>query len=116
MVLITTRAITRAVIKHESQERIKDKSGPLAGFLATVVNVATEQADTRSWTSLPQTIQLARVMLPKGKHKIAIKIYDATGAQVDTIQKEVNIKSGQSSFLTEHWLAPNMSLKLVANK
>ncbi len=116
MPLIITRAIARAVIKHEGQEKVEEKRGALAGFLATVVNIATERADVRSWTTLPQTIQLARVRLPKGKHKVNIEIYNAAGTLVDTIKKEVNIKSRQSSFITEHWLAPNMSLHVVSNK
>ena len=114
--LITTRAIARAVIKHKAQEKVEEERGALAGFLATVVNVATERADVRSWTTLPQTIQLARVILPKGKNIVNVDIYNAAGTLVDTIKKEVNIKSGQTSFLTEHWLAPNMSLQVVSSK
>ena len=116
MVVITTRAIARAVIKHKTQEKVEEERGALAGFLATVVNVATEQADTRSWTTLPQTIQLARVKLPKGPNKVSISIHSESGALVDTIQREVNIKSGQSVFLTEHWIAPNMMLSVVSDK
>jgi len=116
MPVIMTRAIARAVIKHESQEKVEEERGKLAGFLATVINVATEQADTRSWTTLPQTIQLARVNLPEGKNKVSISIHNASGAVVDTIQKDVDIKSGQTAFLLEHWVAPNMSLNVIAKK
>lgn len=116
MPLITTWAIARAVVKHETQEKFEEKRGPLAGFLATVVNVATEQADTRSWTTLPQTIQLARVKLPEGKNKVNINIHGESGALIDIIQKEVDIKSGQTAFLMEHWVAPNMSLNVIAKK
>ena len=116
MPVITARAIARAVIKHKTQEKVEEERGALAGFLATVVNVATEQADTRSWTTLPQTIQLARVKLPKGPNKVSISIHSESGALVDTIQREVNIKSGQSVFLTEHWVAPNMMLSVVSDK
>ena len=114
--IITTRAIARAVIKHKTQEKIEEERGALAGFLATVVNVATEQADLRSWVSLPQTIQLTKLVLPEGKNTVNIEIYNAAGMLVDTIKKEVDIKSKKSSFLAEHWLAPNMSLNVVANK
>ncbi len=116
MPIITTRAIARAVVKHETQEKVKEKGGALAGFLATVVNIASEQADTRSWTTLPQTIQLARIKLPKGQNKIRISIHNESGALVDTIENVVNIKSGQTTFLMEHWVAPNMSLSMIAKK
>jgi hypothetical protein len=116
MPLITTRAIARAVVKHKTQERVEEKRGAMMGFLATVVNVATERADTRSWTTLPQTIQLTRVKLPAGVNKVNIEIYNASGALVDTIEKEVRVKSGKIVFLTEHWIAPNMSLNIVSKK
>ena len=116
MPLITTRAIARAVVKHKTQERVEEKRGAMMGFLATVVNIATERADTRSWTTLPQTIQLTRVKLPEGMNKVKIEIYNAAGALVDTIEKEVRIESGKIVFLAEHWIAPNMSLNIVSNK
>lgn len=114
--LITTRAIARAIVKHEVQEKVEEERGALMGFLATMINVATENADTRSWTTLPQSIQLARVKLRQGKQTVNIEIYNAAGSLVDTIKKNVVIKSGRSAFLTEHWVAPNMSLNVVSNK
>lgn len=114
--IITTRAIARAIVKHGTQDKAKKKGGAVAGFLATVVNVATERADTRSWTTLPQTIQMARVRLPEGNHDITIEIYNASGMHVDSIKKDVYVKSGKIAFLTEHWVAPNMSLHVVSNK
>lgn len=116
MPLITARAIARAVVKHKMQDKVKEKRGELMGFLATVTNVVTERADTRSWTTLPQTIQMARVRLPKGTNRINLEIFNAAGALVDTISKEVVIKPGQKTFLTEHWVAPNMSLNMVSKK
>lgn len=116
MPVITARAIARAVVKHQTQDKAKEKGGALAGWLATAVNVASEQADTRSWITLPQTIQLARVKLPKGLNKVSINIHGESGALVDTIQKEVDIKSGKSVFLTEHWVVPNMMLTVVTGK
>lgn len=116
MALITTRAVARAVIKHKVQEKAEEKGGVLAGFLATVINLATEQADTRSWITLPQTIQLSRLKLREGMNDVSIEIYNAAGVLVDTIRKKVNIKSGKSVFLTEHWVAPNMSLIAMTKK
>ena len=114
--IITTRAIARAVIKHKMQEKVEEERGQLMGFLATVANVASEQADTRSWITLPQSIQMARVKLPAGMNKVDIEIYNASGSLVDTISKEVLVKSRKSTFLTEHWVTPNMAMNVVADK
>ncbi|MDA3869479.1 MAG: hypothetical protein PF589_05945 [Gammaproteobacteria bacterium] len=116
MPLIMTRAIARAVVKHKSQKEAEKRGGAMMGFLATVANMVTEQADTRSWTTLPQTIQLTRLKLPVGMNKINVEIYNASGTLVDTIEKKVQIKSGKSVFLSEHWVAPNMVSNVVADK
>ncbi|MGB5395538.1 MAG: hypothetical protein WBN96_00175 [Gammaproteobacteria bacterium] len=104
--LITTRAIARAVIKHKTQREVQDKHGGLAGLLMTVTNLATERADTRSWTTLPQEIQLTRLLLPEGQHQVNIEMVNAAGRVVDSMQQTVTIKSGQRTLLSEHWVAP----------
>lgn len=116
MPLIMTRAIARAVVKHKTQKEVEKNGGAMMGLLATVANMVTEQADTRSWTTLPHTILLTRLKLPAGMNKINVEIYNASGMLVDTIEKNVQVKSGKSVFLSEHWVAPNMALNVVADK
>lgn len=105
MPLVMSRAIARAVVKYQSQKSAQEQSA-LAGFLLTVTNLATERADTRSWTTLPQEIQMARVILPVGQQDVSIDIVNAAGRVIDSINASVNIKSRQHSFLTRHWIAP----------
>lgn len=113
---ITARAIARAVVKHNTQGKAEERGGALMGFLATVTNLATERADTRSWTTLPQEIQMARLELPAGQQKIRIDMVDSSGSVVDTIEEVVDIRAGQKSFVTKHWTSPNMDLTLVQEK
>jgi len=40
---------------------------------AGVVWEATESADTRCWSLLPDTIQVLRVELPAGRHTVALR-------------------------------------------
>ena len=105
MPLIMTRAIARAVVKYQSQKSAQDQNA-LAGFLLTVTNLATERADTRSWTTLPQEIQMARVLLPAGQREISIEIVNAAGRLVDTIDASIDIQAQQRTFMTRHWIAP----------
>ena len=104
--VITTRAIARAVIKYKTQSQVQDKHGGLAGLLMTVTNLATERADTRSWTTLPQEIQLARLLLPEGQHQVNIEMVNAAGRVIDSMQQAVTVKSGQRTLLSQHWIAP----------
>lgn len=116
MPAITARAIARAIIKHTTQNEVKERAGALAGFLMTVTNIATEQGDTRSWTTLPQEIQIARLVLPKGIQNVQIEMLNGAGVLVDTISKVVNIKSGERIFIAEHWTSPHMVLTVTAGK
>jgi hypothetical protein len=114
--LITARALARAVVKHKTQGEAEERGGPLAGFLATIVNVVTERADTRSWTTLPQEIQMARIFLPSGPQRIRIDMINGSGATVDTIEEVVDVRPGQIAFVTKHWTSPYMDLTLVVEK
>jgi len=116
MPLVMTRAIARAVVKYQSQKGAQEQHA-LAGFLLTVTNLATERADTRSWTTLPQEIQMARVLLPAGQQDVSIEIVNAAGRVVDSIDASVNILPRQRSFLTRHWVAPvPMKTYIATNK
>jgi hypothetical protein len=106
MPLIMTRAIARAVVKYKSQSSAQDQNA-LAGFLLTVTNLATERADTRSWTTLPQEIQMARVLLPVGQQDVSIEIVNTAGRVVDIIEDSIDIQPGRHSFLAHHWIAPS---------
>ncbi len=102
---VMARAIARAVVKYQSQKQAQEQHA-LAGFLLTVTNLATERADTRSWTTLPREIQVARVMLPAGEHDVSIEILGPAGTVVDVVNAGVTIAPGRHSFVTRHWVAP----------
>jgi len=55
--------------------------GLLVGLAAAATLSATDTHDTRAWSTLPSTLQLARFRLPAGQHTIAI---DARGARRDS--------------------------------
>jgi hypothetical protein len=105
MPIIMARATARAVIKYNSQHTAQESSS-IAGLLMTVTNLVTERADTRSWTTLPQEIQLKRILLPVGEHQLQIKMLNTAGHAVDVIDEKVIIKPKQTSFLIKHWNAP----------
>jgi hypothetical protein len=110
---IMARATARAVIKYNSQHSAGENSS-LAGFLMTITNLVTERADTRSWTTLPQEIELKRILLPVGEHKVQIQMKNAAGLTVDVMNEIVVIKPEQSSFVIKHWNTPIP--KIIATK
>jgi hypothetical protein len=114
MPLIMTRAIARAVVKYQSQKSANEQHA-LAGFLLTVTNLATERADTRSWTTLPKEIQMTRVILPAGEQDVSIEILNAAGRPIDVIKASVEIQPRRRTFLTRHWIAPVPVQKQIVN-
>ena len=66
---IILRTIIRASFKSIVQEQA-NKAHWLVGLIANAVAVGTEQADDRSWRTLPERISIARATLPQGRHVI----------------------------------------------
>ncbi|MEW4488451.1 hypothetical protein AB1L42_10245 [Thalassoglobus sp. JC818] len=76
---VVARAVVRRSLKKAAIYAAKDSLGAensgLADFALTAAGVAweaTEQADTRSWTLLPDQIQVLRAELPAGSREITL--------------------------------------------
>jgi hypothetical protein len=72
------RAIARALAKYLASDAASKQDTGL-GSLVNLLGVVTERADTRSWTTLPRSIQAARLDLDPGKYKIDVDLIDARG-------------------------------------
>ncbi len=81
---ILLRTVVRAVLKSALQDQAY-KANAVAGVLTNIATVATEQADDRSWRTLPEKISIARAIIPRGKQ--TIELVTETGA----IRKEIEI-------------------------
>ena len=114
MPLITTRAIARAVVKKKAEKKAGEGDMGFLGQLALMaINHGTEIADTRSWNTLPQEFELARVFLPAGEHNIAIEVVGHSGAILDTIRRKVKIKVGTKTVVSKRWTTPEGQVKPV---
>ncbi|MFE8070355.1 hypothetical protein QQM79_04790 [Marinobacteraceae bacterium S3BR75-40.1] len=58
---IMTRALISSVAKTVLQYRLQKQAGGWGGLFALVYQIMTTQADTRSWSSLPKTLELAKL-------------------------------------------------------
>ncbi len=83
---ILLRTVIRAVVKSVVQDQAY-KSNLGLGLLTNVATVVTEQADERSWRTLPQLISVARATLPQGKQMIEFQ----TGS--GSFKQEVDISN-----------------------
>lgn len=85
---LVLRAVARTAVKMAAAEGIafgartavgkknRDWVGPLVGGLARVFALATEEADIRSWRTLPGEIQLARIWVQPGEYSVSINSKD----------------------------------------
>jgi len=108
MHLITARAIARAVMKKQTEQKIGEKSGSLGQVAAMVANFGSEIADTRCWNTLPQQFELARIALPAGEYTVAIELLNSAGYIIDVMYEDVKVAPGTLTVINKHWTSPVM--------
>lgn len=69
---IMVRAAIRAAVKGGAQAAVYNQN-LIAGLAVNALNVATEQADERTWGLLPSEIMIARAKLPQGQSTVKIQ-------------------------------------------
>ena len=76
--MILFRTLLRGVGKYLLTLQA-NKQHEVLGLLTNLVGVVTEQADTRSWQTLPNQIFIVRMPLPAGTHTLNLSFLDANG-------------------------------------
>lgn len=101
--LITARAVARAVVKNKAIKQSERGGGEALGLLMNVAGIMTERADTRSWSTLPARIYIARLPLKPGRYDITLDLRDAAGVAVGTrTYNDVDLRAGDKHFISLH--------------
>jgi hypothetical protein len=95
---ILLKTVTRALAKYLAKEGVDDKS-EIAGWVMNLFNVATEAADIRSWATLPQSIRMARLVLPEGTYDLEIVLRGSAPEEESYVVGNVEIVAGRSRFV-----------------
>lgn len=79
----------------------KATNSELAGALTSIFLHATDTADLRSWTTLPATLQLARFVVPAGRHDFSLDMVTRGGGEIKGAKRwdGVQVKAGEIVFL-----------------
>ena len=109
---IAVKAIARATAKYIANRALQErarKEGQAAGVLGfiagTVFAEISEQADLRSWQTLPDLVLIGRVLVPPGKHRVQVQFTSGGGAVVATRDLgELELAAGQTRFVMLHTL------------
>ena len=103
---VIARAVARRVIKkgaiYAVQEVADVNKGSALSLVAMAAGIAweaTENADTRCWGLLPDTIQVLRIELPVGDHEIALRPAARGGEFASSARTQVTILDGRNTYL-----------------
>jgi hypothetical protein len=95
--------VLKYLIERKQQENIEKEYGPTSAAIFTlasnIYNVYSEQADLRSWQSLPAEIRVARLSLTPGQYRLRMDHLAGSGKVVDTAELgERDLCSGKTYF------------------
>lgn len=82
---LLTRQVVRVVAKEQLRQKLSREAGDVGSILASIYNIASEQADTRSWSTLPDEIDILRMPAIVGKQVLQVQI----NGQQQNIEVEV---------------------------
>jgi hypothetical protein len=105
---IQARAIARAVIKYAVTKGAEaaaggsnSTAGALVGLAGNVASAVSEAADLRAWTTLPGSIEVARLWVTPGQHEVDIRFFSASGSPVGAPRKvSVDLKPGERKIVS----------------
>lgn len=112
MPAITAKALARAASKFAlaegtvigAQQAVGRDAAPwvglLVGILAKGLAVASEEADKRSWQTLPDEIHVARAWVPAGRYRLAIQP-SGQWVSLEWGEQVLDLASGQTIFVLQ---------------
>lgn len=100
------RAVGRYVIAKTVTDQIRQQESKdnntlsiLTNSFLNITNSLLEKADKRSWRTLPETINMAKIYLPEGEHTLNIKYLSSTKTTVYSEKIKVDIKRNKKTFV-----------------
>jgi hypothetical protein len=111
---ISAKAIARATAKyaatraaeHKVSQSRGDGSGAMVGLLGNLYSIVTEQADTRSWRTLPGAIRMARVAVPPGRYTVEVVTSGSGAAPHTTTSRDVALEAGRTFVMAQRVVGP----------
>jgi uncharacterized protein len=98
---ILLKTVLRGITKYVATRGVRKETGEIGGLLANLITAATERADTRGWITLPDDIQMARLPLPAGAHRVRVRLFDEAGAMITAAEVgAVTIVPGRRTYLS----------------
>lgn len=90
---IAARHALRLAAKYSLAQNLEDQD-PLAGGLARLFFLVIEQADTRSWETLPAWLSLVRVTVPSDSTSLSVEIANSNHRAAGTHRHQIQLAKG----------------------
>lgn len=94
----------RMVASGQGNQNVGPLVGLLVGALAHALAIGTEEADKRSWRTLPDEIQIARLWVPPGSYQVRVRPVNRSGTAARGPVQSVTLQAGETRLLTEQAL------------
>ena len=95
------KTVLRAVTKELARHQAAKSGGHALGWAVNILNIGTEQADTRSWLLLPRRYEILKFSVPVGAPQtLLVRTLDAQGYAVEEKQLPVTVKAGEMKWLS----------------
>ncbi|MFZ4402594.1 MAG: hypothetical protein ACOYOK_00695 [Pseudobdellovibrionaceae bacterium] len=95
---LVAKRIGALAAKEIAADQIRQKNQVL-GLLTWVTLHASERADLRQWSTLPESVQIIRVRLPVGSYNLQLQGLDGTGQPTgEKSVRSIEIKNQKTSF------------------
>lgn len=98
--ILVAKRLGGYVAKEVVADQIRQKD-ELLGFIAQVAMHASDRADLRQWSFLPETIQVIRLQLPIGEHSIELRGLDGYNSATGELKlfEKVQVSPLRPTFL-----------------
>jgi len=94
---LLTRQVVRVVAKEQMRQKLSREAGDVGNILASIYNIASERADTRSWSTLPDQVDIVRMQIPSGKQVLQV--------QMNGQQQSINVDVQPNRITLIHYSA-----------
>lgn len=119
MAVLALKQAIRAVGKAVVAKQVADASGHrgstergVAIILMSLYNVLTEQADLRSWTTLPASLQWVRIPIAPGEHQLSVRLEGSGGAAIAERPVKIHLARGERKFVNVRTTGPAVYLNV----
>jgi hypothetical protein len=109
---LATKSAVRAVLKRELTKSLEEEHGPLGFLVGTLYTLASERADLRSWTTLPDTWQAARLFVDPGVVGLRLRAVGAGACDLGTFELE----PGETLYVLARTIGPRLFAHTVGGR